>query len=53
MMLVGVQMLMRCSVISEHFVSYALLNESHGPKKINDLTKGGVDVMVPLAESDQ
>lgn len=53
MMLVGVQMLMRSSVISEHFVSDALLNESHGPKEINDLTKGGVDVMVPLAESDQ
>jgi len=53
MMLVGVQMLMRCSVISEPFVSYALLNESHGPKEINDLTTGGVDVMVPLAESDQ
>ena len=53
MMLVGIQMFMRSSVISEHFVSDALLNELHGPKEINDLTKGGVDVMVPLAESDQ
>ena len=53
MMLVGVQMLMRSSVISEPFVSDALLNESHGPKEITDLTKGGVDVMLPLAESDQ
>ena len=53
MMLVGIQMFMRSSVISEHFVSDALLNESHGPKRITDLTKGGVDVMLPLAESDQ